>query len=228
VCNFFFEDSIFLTKQKTRSLFMKTIFSTMLVASLTGVLIHPIHANAASISFTPTGSQIDSDPIYDLIVSPGQVISFDINADTNNINTTSLTSVLIEFSITLDTNELELVGTPSGGQLTATGFRSIPGVFQPIPQNSINKLTSFQVRAKQKLPNDGSPDVTIAILGAFIGGVPPTPGAEDVTSSFVVGGANDAGRILSVQTHEPTSILSLLAIGTLGAASTLKRKLKPS
>ncbi|MDJ0545043.1 MAG: PEP-CTERM sorting domain-containing protein, partial [Microcystis sp. M53601_WE4] len=27
---------------------------------------------------------------------------------------------------------------------------------------------------------------------------------------------------------EPTSILGLLALGTLGAASTLKRKLKPS
>jgi hypothetical protein len=32
----------------------------------------------------------------------------------------------------------------------------------------------------------------------------------------------------SQQTPEPTSILSLLALGTLGAASTLKRKLKPS
>ncbi|NCS09812.1 MAG: PEP-CTERM sorting domain-containing protein [Microcystis aeruginosa G13-09] len=29
-------------------------------------------------------------------------------------------------------------------------------------------------------------------------------------------------------TPEPTSIISLFALGTLGAASTLKRKLKPS
>ncbi|MFM6729394.1 MAG: PEP-CTERM sorting domain-containing protein, partial [Microcystis panniformis] len=35
---------------------------------------------------------------------------------------------------------------------------------------------------------------------------------------------------LEVKVHvpEPTSTLSLLALGTLGAASTLKRKLKPS
>ena len=38
-------------------------------------------------------------------------------------------------------------------------------------------------------------------------------------------------RILNVSlvhTPEPTSVLSLFALGTLGAASTLKRKLKPS
>jgi hypothetical protein len=34
--------------------------------------------------------------------------------------------------------------------------------------------------------------------------------------------------IIEVSTPEPTSTLSLLALGTLGAASTLKRKLKPS
>jgi hypothetical protein len=42
-------------------------------------------------------------------------------------------------------------------------------------------------------------------------------GSEDYTASFKV-----------IKTPEPTSILSLLALGTLGAASTLKRKLKPS
>ncbi|MDB9388463.1 PEP-CTERM sorting domain-containing protein [Microcystis aeruginosa CS-583] len=37
------------------------------------------------------------------------------------------------------------------------------------------------------------------------------------------------GELLGVQpVPEPTSTLSLLALGTLGAASTLKRKLKPS
>ncbi|WP_242034730.1 PEP-CTERM sorting domain-containing protein [Microcystis flos-aquae] len=42
---------------------------------------------------------------------------------------------------------------------------------------------------------------------------------------------NKSGWVLSVNfTHvpEPSTILSLLALGTLGAASTLKRKLKPS
>ncbi|RPH91037.1 MAG: PEP-CTERM sorting domain-containing protein, partial [Chroococcales cyanobacterium metabat2.561] len=31
-----------------------------------------------------------------------------------------------------------------------------------------------------------------------------------------------------VHTPEPTSVLSLFALGTLGAASTLKRQIKPS
>ena len=42
---------------------------------------------------------------------------------------------------------------------------------------------------------------------------------------------NSTVRILNVSlvhTPEPTSVLSLFALGTLGAASTLKRKLKPS
>jgi hypothetical protein len=41
-------------------------------------------------------------------------------------------------------------------------------------------------------------------------------------------GPNFQFQVISTSVPEPTSTLSLLALGTLGAASTLKRKLKPS
>jgi hypothetical protein len=41
-------------------------------------------------------------------------------------------------------------------------------------------------------------------------------------------GGSVIGNVMSVSVPEPSSTLGLLALGTLGAASTLKRKLKPS
>lgn len=255
------------------------LLNSILFASIAGIFIYSNNANAASISFTPTGSDIDQDPISDLIVNPHQIISFDINVDTSNINTNLKFSVLIEFSVTLDSDELELIGTPMGTELTENGFRSLEGLFQPIPQGLNNEfLTSFKVKAKHNLPNDGVPDVTLELLGAYIGGVPPTQGAEDVTSSFnpsiqelevqqescsctppkpdpqgslpknpiltalmkpISASASTILSMFEQPAHaqvtdvcppcplpEPSSILSLLALGSIGASSTLLHKKK--
>jgi hypothetical protein len=51
---------------------------------------------------------------------------------------------------------------------------------------------------------------------------PKTENVTNVTWTF------NGGIVTTPSTPEPTSILSVLALGTLGAASTLKRKLKPS
>jgi hypothetical protein len=48
------------------------------------------------------------------------------------------------------------------------------------------------------------------------------------SSNCVIGSQNITAKLKVARTPEPTSTLSLLALGTLGAASTLKRKLKPS
>ena len=52
------------------------------------------------------------------------------------------------------------------------------------------------------------------------------PGATDTVPTDISG--NYIVGFASVKSPEPSSLLSLLALGTLGAASTLKRKLKPS
>ena len=56
---------------------------------------------------------------------------------------------------------------------------------------------------------------------------------DDVDDAFVMNNSTDTMTeitfgLISPSVPEPSSILSLLALGTLGAASTLKRKLKPS
>lgn len=58
-------------------------------------------------------------------------------------------------------------------------------------------------------------------------------GTFTIQEDFVSGGITLPGTVtknftLQVQVPEPTSTFGLLALGTLGAASTLKRKLKPS
>jgi hypothetical protein len=77
---------------------------------------------------------------------------------------------------------------------------------------------------------DGS---SVEVIGFTIDSI--TPGT-DMVSFLKIGanGINDTTATLSLKftpanaVPEPTSTLSLLALGTLGAASTLKRKLKPS
>ena len=56
----------------------------------------------------------------------------------------------------------------------------------------------------------------------------PNPKNLPNNSSLIPVGIGSTSCNIFRKTPEPTSILSLLALGTLGAASTLKRKLKPS
>lgn len=227
---------------KNSSMFKKII--GFLLISSAGFSINTSASYAANISFTPSGNQLDLDPILDIEVLPGQIVDFDINIDTKNIitNPPLLSSVLVEFSIDLDIDELQLVKLPKGTIKTPTGFESQLGFFQPIPQNFQGLLTSFQVKTRRNIVNDGLPDVTLDLIGAFIGGVPPILGAQDVTPSFTIGGQGGAGKIVSVQCKlqnfqdnrtcpicgtckvpEPTSTLSLLTLGILGTAFTLKQ-----
>jgi hypothetical protein len=64
----------------------------------------PLHA--ASISITPTGVQLDQDAILDVILAPGQQITFDVFFDNSldNLSTTRL-----EYDFSYDSNELTFV-----------------------------------------------------------------------------------------------------------------------
>jgi len=63
-------------------------------------------AQAAGISITPAGDQLDQDPILDVKLKPGQQITFDVFFDNSldNLSTTRL-----EYDFTYDANELSFV-----------------------------------------------------------------------------------------------------------------------
>src|SRR5215469_15294438 len=73
--------------------------------------IVPFPAQAASISFTPTGSQLDSDSILDIVLKAGQTISFNIYVDPSGLFTGASTGnlSLITYDVFVDTNELTFV-----------------------------------------------------------------------------------------------------------------------
>ncbi|MEA5536824.1 PEP-CTERM sorting domain-containing protein [Crocosphaera sp. XPORK-15E] len=88
-----------------------------------------------------------------------------------------------------------------------------------------NELNSVNVQGFLQNPSgefgyfynkDGRPSSGNSLGLVFTGG--PSPNTQDVSFELAV--------VTSVP--EPSSTLSLLALGTLGAASTLKHKLKPS
>lgn len=93
-------------------------------------------------------------------------------------------------------------------------FMKGPGVLsQPI----IATLTAAQLNSADDLPEGGQ-------LEFAIEGVTATQTIKP--SPFV--NPNPVPPVTAVSTPEPISTLGLLALGSLGAASTLKRKLKPS
>jgi hypothetical protein len=194
---------------------MKRLIRSLVIAS-GGLFLAATASNAASISFAPKGTQLDSDPILDIETSPGQVIDFEVLFDTNGITTNLLFSVEINFSIELDPTELQLVSFPEG--LIGTAPNSFSIKRDGIPQKATGSLTTFQVKVLNGLINDGMSDLRLTFNSANIGG--DSSISEDVSSSF---GGSGAAQTVEVQpVPEPTTIFgSALALGVGGW---LKRK----
>ena len=194
---------------------MKKLIRSLVIAS-GGLFLAATASNAASISFTSTGSELDDDKILDIATAIGDVINFTVLFDTNGITTNpSLVSeVEISFSIELDMTELELVNFPSVIPATPNGFR---GDFAPLPQNMKGTLITFQAKVLNGLINDGMSDVSLKLNSANIGG---RLSGQDVSSSF--GGAGIKQTVEVQPVPEPTTIFgSALALGVGGW---LKRK----
>lgn len=183
-------------------------------------------ASAASLSFVPAGSQLDGDPIKDILVTPGQQLSFNVNFDPMGTFIRLLT-----YNVDFDTSELSFNSVNAPGatindSLLNTGFLSIHRQTTPNNINAFTDTFTFTVTNPGISPHDGIRDFAIQNLFtiAVINGEP-----VDFRDQFT----GDIGQFpyiqqVEVQTPEPTATLSLLALGTLGAASTLKRKQKPS
>ena len=196
---------------------IKRLIRSLVIAS-GGLFLAAAASNAASISFAPTGSQLDNDGIFDIKTVSGEIIDFTVLFDTNNISTKLLFSVEIDFSIELDQTELEIVSLPQGTIATPNGFSTNKGAFAPIPQKTNGTLTTFQARVLNGLINDGRSDLSLKLNFVKIGG--DSPIGEDVSSSF--GGAGVRQTVEVQPVPEPTTIFgSALALGVGGW---LKRK----
>ena len=183
---------------------------------------------APSLSFKPAGQQLDGDPIKDIVVTPGQALAFDVNFNPGGELFTQL-----EYRVEFDTSELSLnsVNAP-GASINIIGnnidiFRRRTDTISNV--NAFTDTFNFTVTNPGKSPHDGIRDFLIQNLIASVLVNPNDEFPVDFRDQFT----GEIGQFpyiqeVEVQTPEPTSTLSLLALGTLGAVSTLKRKLKPS
>lgn len=198
---------------------------------------------AANLSFTPTGSQLDGDPIWDILIGSDSLIDFSVS-----INTFGLAKPIHQFSYIIDYDPTELTFLNMDGIVSQGGSivgRVAPfGInlnIQPVPP-FVQLITTlhFKTVIPGLHPHNGVPDLTLtSATGTFADGTPIPENA------FSYGPKNNpSSQIVEVQqcfelspfqvnqscirTPEPTATLSLLALGTIGAGVTLKRKLKTS
>jgi hypothetical protein len=93
-----------------------------LLAGLSCVTLGGLNAQAATMRFTPAGSQLDSDSIFDIELMPGQTITFsnyfDNSSDFTTVNvpiigpvTTPRPTRFIDYVINYDPNELTYVSS---------------------------------------------------------------------------------------------------------------------
>jgi hypothetical protein len=193
---------------------IKKLIRSLVIAS-SGLFITATACDAASISFRPTGRQLDQDEILDISGNPGDLVYFDVLIDTNGINTNPY--VLINFSIFIDPTELRTVNFPveTDQSFTENYFQS------SLPQNTTIWAVLFPVKILDGLINDGKADLILKFDSAFTtnnNGV-----REDVSNLFEVGGGFGSAQIVDFQpVPEPTTIFGS-AIG-LCLGGWLKRK----
>jgi hypothetical protein len=209
---------------------MKTFLIQLSIATALLGIVAP--AYSASISFKPAGQQLDSDPINDLGISVGQKFTFTLSIDTIGL-TNSLKS--FKYLITRDNTEILLdvaTITPEADALfTRTLISDLPAPPSLTVGTIIYEIKPGQTFApgsqldfatatytvQPGLVNDGLADYDIELIEAI------DEQGNNITSQFVT------RQTLDVQpVPESSSTLGFLALGTLGAASTLKRKLKQS
>jgi hypothetical protein len=144
-------------------------------------------ALAASIFFTPAGIQLDSDPILDIYMKPGQKISFNVYVDGSGLFTGASTTNLnlITYYVSVDTSELTFVSTSHPSDTTFGGFdthassglgtasgvvqdRGGVGISTSAPGITLAPvlLDTFTYQATSALVNDGNFDFKISLGSA--------------------------------------------------------------
>ena len=183
--------------------------------------------NGASLSFIPTGSQLDSDSIQDLGVKVGD--SFDINFF---LDTTGLSANLqsIDIRVDQDLAESSLTAFRTNADITAfpnftfSGSPQDNGLFSAVfrrsgdpgltPDTTIEIVTGT-LDILSGLNNDGVVDFAVTVVSAI------DANDTDVTNLF-----QPSTQSLELQQPIPesTSVISLLTWGFLGVGSIVWNK----
>ncbi len=198
-------------------------FSQICLLFTTFPLIYTSQAFGASVSFAPTGSQLDNDLIPDLATNIGESLDFSFFLDTTGLNA-NLTSLELLFA--QDTSELETLtvartdadiaafptfsGVPTPGTIPSAIFsRSGPG----IAPDSLVEIVVTTYLVQPGLINDGLADQLVTVISAT------DANGTDVTSLF-----EPVSQSVDVQPVPESSFpLGLLIFVTLGF-SLIKRK----
>ena len=180
-------------------------------------------AHSANFFFTPSGSQLDSDPILDISTAPGDILSFDVKINDDDIIIPGIFNGLVaDWSFTFDNSELGLLSQTNPS----------PSAVPVGSGDQILSTVTFEVLNPGLSPHDGLADFGITLNSVVALPLPGNPDEPlDLTDSFPspsVDNRNlpgeDFNQVVEVQQQvpEPISILGLLTASSLGM--TLKRK----
>jgi hypothetical protein len=196
---------------------VRKLIRSLVIAS-SGLFITATACDAASISFRPTGTQLDQDEILDFSGKPGDLVEFEILIDTNGINLNpNFNNVVIEFSLFLDPTELRTINFP------VETDESYPNNYfsTNFSENTTASVAIVPIKMLEGLINDGTADLRLKLDSAYTRNSSDV--RQDVTNLFEVGGGFGSEQTLDFQpVPEPTTIFgSALALGVGGW---LKRK----
>ncbi len=196
--------------------------TTICTSAISLVIAFATSGNAASLSFIPTGFQLDSDDIQDLSVQVGDSIDLSFFLDTTGLND-NLQSIdirvdqdLTESALTAFRTDADIAAFPI---LTFGGSPQNNGLFSAIFQRSGNlglapdttiELVTGTLDILSGLNNDGITDFAVTVVSAI------DANATDVTNLF-----EPSSQSLDLQQPIPesTSIISLLTLGLISASS---------
>jgi len=191
---------------------VRKLIRSLVIAS-SGLFITATACDAASISFRPTGTQLDQDEILDFSGKPGDLVEFEILIDTNGINLNpNFNNVVIEFSLFLDPTELRTINFP------VETDESYPNNYfsTNFSENTTASVAIVPIKMLEGLINDGTADLRLKLDSAYTRNSSDV--RQDVTNLFEVGGGFGSEQTLDFQpVPEPTTIFgSALALGLGG------------
>jgi|GEM_PF-4848709 len=213
---------------------MKNILTKVVITTTmpTALLLTAKSAYGASIFFSPAGSQLDDDPINDVLAKTGGEFAL-----TTKVDTTGLPGNLDSLVLSAVRDSLELTNSKpvqTSESLAALGLETVsPDTSDPaavlltvtyggggtgLAPNTTLDLTNITYSVSE-LFNDGLTDFRMLEVKSAL-----TTDGTDVTSLFDVPTSNIEVQASVANIPEPSSILGLLVFGALGARSVFKRK----
>ena len=206
---------------------LKTKIAFGIAALSAGISISliAVSAQAASIFFLSPGSQLDDDTILDIRIGPDQPLVFNIFADITGYTPSNPETTGIFLDLDEVTDEYFGAFNPN-----ETRVVDLSG---PVVQQ-IGQFAGVTLNPGIE-PHDGIVDFGITLTEVTLFDADENVIGTDPVSSFDAPDVNERGepgtqfnQVVELQQPipEPSSLIGLLTLGTLGITSTFKRNLK--